>query len=277
MISVIIPVFNEDQNIRACLESLKGQNSADFEIIVVDDGSTDTTIHIVENLVNKVKNLRIYKLTHKGPARARNYGAKKAKGDILVFVDGDMTFSADFLANLTAPIIKENTLGTFTKNEFISNWKNAWARCWNYNQNLKDKRRIPENFPDESPVFRAIKKSVFDSVNGFDSIGYTDDWTLSRKIGKKAKLARSAVCYHQNPDTLTNIFIQARWIGKNEFLNLSYKKIINLIRFSLPLSLAIGIAKSIIYREPRFVFFKIIYDWGILMGIIDRTIYKNVY
>ncbi len=277
MISVIIPVYNEQQNIKTCLESLKNQTVDNFEIIVVDDGSTDQTISEINKQKLTNTKIRLIKQEHLGPGAARNLGASQSKGEILVFVDSDMTFDENYLFELIKPINNGLTKGTFTKEEYISNWKNPWARCWNYNQNIKDKRRIPENYPDESPVFRAIKKSVFDSVHGFDRIGYTDDWTLSRKIGKKATLVENAVCYHQNPDSLNNIYLKAQWIGKNEFLNLSYKKVINLLRFSLPLSIVIGIAKSIIYREPRFALFKIIYDWGILRGIVDRTVFKKVY
>lgn len=276
MISVVIPAYNEEQSIKNCLESLKDQEKVNFEIIVVDDGSTEHTYQTVANLVQKIKNLRVYKLPHKGPGRARNYGAKKAKGDILVFVDSDMTFAKDFLYQLTKPIINKETMGTFTKEEYVSNWTNRWARCWNYNDNIKENRRIPANFPDQSPVFRAILAKEFYRVSGFDVIGYTDDWTLSRKLRVKASLAPHAVCYHQNPATLKEVSIQARWIGKNEFLNKGLKKIFNLFKYSPPFSLVIGLFKSLIYKEPRFLFFKIVYDWGIIRGIINRSFSKNI-
>ena len=77
-----------------------------------------------------------------------------------------MTFDKNFLQNLTQPIIdaKKKGLstpaGTFSKNEIVSNWDNVWARCWNINNNLPPKKRLPNNYPDHQKVFRAILKSV---------------------------------------------------------------------------------------------------------------------
>ena len=88
-ISVIIPTYNEESVILDCLRSLASQSLKDFEIIVVDDGSTDTT-------VEKLEDVMVLHQNHLGAGAARNLGAKQAKGDILVFVDADMTFDRNF-------------------------------------------------------------------------------------------------------------------------------------------------------------------------------------
>src|SRR5258708_40324123 len=98
-VSVIIPVYNEEEVIGECLSSLKKQSAKDFEIIVVDDGSYDSTLEILQAF-----DVRIFKQNHHGPGVARNLGAKHAKGKILVFVDADMTFDRDFVKNLSKPI-----------------------------------------------------------------------------------------------------------------------------------------------------------------------------
>src|SRR6185369_2940504 len=134
---------------------------------------------------------------------------------------------------------------------------------WNINENLPDKRRLPLNYPDIQKVFRAILKSEFDKVHGFSKGGYTDDYTLSEKLGYEAIVASDAVFYHKNPDSLDEIYRQARWIGKRDYKLGFLGILIALLRASFPVSLVIGIIKSIINLNINFLVFKILYDFGI--------------
>ena len=126
-ISVIIPAHNEERFITACLTSLKEQ-SVSVEIVVVDDGSTDRTI----KRIKKIRGIHLFRQSHLGAALARNRGATHARGDILVFVDADMTFEKNFIKALVKPIVEGRSKGTFTKDEKVANWSNVWARCFNF-------------------------------------------------------------------------------------------------------------------------------------------------
>src|SRR3972149_5566353 len=99
-ISVIIPTYNETSVIGECLRSLSKQSYKDFEIIVVDDGSTDSTFQSASKFQIPNSKFQILHGEHLGAGAARNLGASHAKGEILVFVDADMTFDRDFLRNL---------------------------------------------------------------------------------------------------------------------------------------------------------------------------------
>lgn len=271
-VSVIIPTYNEKKVILNCLESLGKQTLEDFEIIVVDDGSTDGTKKEIKNLHKVVPSIKLLSQDHKGPGAARNFGAGKAKGEILVFVDADMTFDENFLKKLTTPITKGKVFGTFSKEEYVSNWENALPRCWSVNEGWEKRRRHPKNYPDTQPVFRAILKSEFEKVKGFTPGGYTDDWSLSKKLGYEAVNAPDAKFYHKNPDTFSEIFTHAKWVAKREYKLGVVGSVASLLRSSLPISLVIGLVKSIIYFEPSFLFFKIVYDFGNFIGIIEYLI-----
>ena len=274
--SVIIPVFNEESVIESCLASLCRQTRPPDEIILVDDGSTDKTFEILSKFQISSLKFQVLKQDHHGPGAARNLGATRALGEILVFVDSDMTFASDFIAELIEPIEKGKSNGTFTKEEYVSNWQNVWARCWNYNNGLPTDHRLPENYPNTAPVFRAILRSEFKKAKGFtEGLGWTDDWSLSRKLGYYST-ATHARCYHDNPATLHEVYHQARWIGKNEFLQQTLvKTIFNAVRFSPGVSISIGFLKAVYYRTPEFLGFKLVYDLGITSGLIQSFLGKD--
>lgn len=270
-ISVIIPTYNEGKNIINCLESLSAQTYSDFEIIMVDDGSTDNTLNIIDNLQSSIPNFQFLKQKHKGPGAARNFGTKKARGEILVFVDADMTFDKDFLEELVDPIVKGKTKGTFSKNEIVANWENVWARCWNINEEWEEKKRHPKDYPDKQKVFRAIFKSEFDKVGGFTPGGYTDDYSLSEKLGYKADVATGAVFYHKNPDNLKEVYLQARWAAKRKYKLGILGTLLALLRVTCPASVIIGTRKALKNKLPQFLIFKMVYDTGSFAGILNYT------
>ncbi|MBI2309943.1 glycosyltransferase family 2 protein [Candidatus Collierbacteria bacterium] len=235
-ISIVIPVYNEEKVICRCLKSLSQQTLQAKEIIVVDDGSADKTLQVLSNfqffpqsriplrpvpdgtgLRGTIFNFQLLQQKHCGAGAARNLGAGKATGDILVFVDADMRFHPKFLEELTETIHEGKSKGTFSKLEYIANWNNRWARFWNYDKGIYEPRAIPVDYPKTAPVFRAILKSEFDRAGGFDeNKGYNDDWSLSEKLGIKATEAK-AKFFHYNPQNLAEVFIQARWAGKRKY------------------------------------------------------------
>ncbi|MBU1229136.1 MAG: glycosyltransferase [Proteobacteria bacterium] len=97
-ISVIIPCFNAFETILACIESVFATAYYDFEVIVVDDKSTDSSREIVAGLAKEHAALRLITMGENGgPAKARNEGARKATGDILFFLDSDTEMLSDTL------------------------------------------------------------------------------------------------------------------------------------------------------------------------------------
>lgn len=265
--SAILAVYNAEDTILPCIESLLGQ-SVPTEIILVDDGSTDKTLQ----KLSIYKNLKISKQSHGGPAKARNLGSKQASTDILLFVDADMTFDQNYVRDLIAPVRAGESIGTYTIEERVSNWDNVWARCTNIQEGWEDGKRFPHPPAGGLPVygtdFRAILKSEFERVGGFDHIGYTDTWSLFKKLNIRP-LSTSAICYHKNPSSLSAVFRQARWSAKRPYKYGMLGTILALLRTTLPISLLVGLFKS--YKDPFFVIFKIIYDLGRFIGILEMV------
>jgi glycosyltransferase involved in cell wall biosynthesis len=271
-VSVVIAVYNEEKYIKKCLKSLMDQAFKDFEMIVVDDGSTDNSFQVLLRIKNHESRIKIYKIRHSGPGKARNFGAKKSSGEILVFVDADMYFDKDFINDLIKPITDGKAKGTYSTEEYVANWENCWARCWNYNWNLPDRRRINLKDKYQKKDFRALLKTEFERVKGFDAIGYTDTWTISEKLGYEPEPTH-ALYYHYNPSSLNEIYRQAKWVGKRKHKGGIAGKIFLILKNIIFISILLGLIKTIKYKEPNFFLFKIVYDFGYLKGLLSSRLY----
>lgn len=206
-VSIVIPAYNEEKYIGKCLDSLLKQTYNDIEIIVIDDGSKDRTLEILKGYEKKYKNIKILTQNHKGPGLARNFGAKNSKGEILIFVDADMEFDKDYVKILTEPILKGEAIGTSHRFEYIANLNNIWARCWSIKK-IEESKDIKTGI-----IFRALKRSEFLKVGGFDpKVGFFDDGSIPKKINVPS-IRTDAVCYHNNPSSLGEVFRQSKWIG----------------------------------------------------------------
>ncbi len=163
-VSVIVPVHNGGSGFAKCVESLRAAEPPPEEIIVVADGNADGSWRLAEELGAEV--LRIP--TPGGPARARNLGAKKAAGDIIFFVDADVTIPQDAV-NRIATLFKDEpalaaAIGSYDdtpeESNFISQYKNLFHHY------------IHQNSKPEASTFwgacGAIRREIFLSMGGFN-------------------------------------------------------------------------------------------------------------
>ncbi|MGT2968444.1 MULTISPECIES: SP_1767 family glycosyltransferase [Streptococcus] len=106
MISIIVPVYNVEPYIKRCLDSLLKQTYTDFELLLINDGSTDSSALICEEYARKDKRIRVVHQENAGPSAARNRGIELAQGRYITFVDSDDFVEADYLENLHTALIK---------------------------------------------------------------------------------------------------------------------------------------------------------------------------
>ena len=96
-ISIIIPVYNSEKYISKCLDSILNQSYKDYEIILMDDGSKDSSLKIIKDYDKKYENIHAYSQKNGGPALARNNCLDKAKGKYIMFIDSDDYIDKEYL------------------------------------------------------------------------------------------------------------------------------------------------------------------------------------
>lgn len=99
--SVVIPTYNRGYCVAQAIESVQAQTVNDWEIIVVDDGSTDNTKEVVGTIMSKDSRVKYFYQANKGAATARNYGWQKATGDIIFYLDSDDVVYSNLLEKIT--------------------------------------------------------------------------------------------------------------------------------------------------------------------------------
>ena len=112
MISVILPVYNQEKYILYCLNSILKQHYKDIEIIIVDDGSTDRSAEICRKLANERNNIYYFYQKNQGVSSARNWGITLAKGDWIAFIDPDDYIKKEYFSLLLNNVDKESDIVT---------------------------------------------------------------------------------------------------------------------------------------------------------------------
>ena len=206
-VSVIVPARNAEATIGDCLDSLAKQVYPHYEILVVDDCSTDKTAQIAVE-----KGLDVIKLDeHRGPGAARNLGAKKSSGQILVFCEADGVYPADHLVRLVTLLsqtgIHAAHLGgrqvlTHTPTA-VSKVFDRWLNKIDY-LILKSKRG--------AGAF-AFHRSVFEELGGYDeTLAYGEDIQLVSRLtysGMRFAFAVGSGWWHKDPSNFRDLLCDA--------------------------------------------------------------------
>lgn len=109
LISVIVPVYNVAKYVRRCIESVERQTYQSLEVILVDDGSTDGSGRICDELEGEFDNITVFHTANQGLSAARNFGMKHISGDYVVFVDSDDAIGMQHIAHLYETLNKYDT------------------------------------------------------------------------------------------------------------------------------------------------------------------------
>lgn len=180
--SIIIPCLNEEYYLPKLLKNLNNQTFTNFETIVVDGNSEDKTSQVTTTFPAKYP-LHLYSTTTRNVSFQRNLGAKKAKGEILIFFDADTQIPKNYLKQIAKTFKEKHPHFLTTYMTTDSNKKSAKTFALLTNLIFQTSKII--NTPSVYGSMQAVKKSAFFDVNGYDTkTSYGEDSQLFIKLLK---------------------------------------------------------------------------------------------
>lgn len=216
--SVIVPAYNAASTLGDCLASLRTLDYPNYETIVVDDGSTDSTAQIAEQA-----GARTIRLEHRGLAAARNAGVEAASGEIIAFIDADARADRDWLYHLVETIARRDAAAASGPN-FAPTPASARAAAMAVAPGLpREVRAGDADLAQLCGCNMALSKAALAKIGGFDPAFTTagDDVDLSWRLtasGETLAYAPGAVVIHERRATLGAYLAQQRGYGKGEGL-----------------------------------------------------------
>lgn len=207
LVSVIIPVYNSERFLRRCLDSVIAQDYEGFEIILVDDGSTDNSGTICEEYAEKYANIAVYHKKNEGASLARKYGLGKTKGRYVCFIDSDDWVVPYYISKLYTLIEKYNVnvSACSIQRVKISNNRHSNIRDVNQSSVLQYEELMPRFFKYEFWGFPG-KLYLSSSLRSLDypkaTIG-EDYYVMAQLFSKERQIAYTEESlyyyeYHEN-------------------------------------------------------------------------------
>ncbi|MEK7598821.1 MAG: glycosyltransferase [Patescibacteria group bacterium] len=219
-VSVIVPAYNEEKVIAATVNSLLASDYPDFEIIVVDDGSTDRTYEVMTKNFSISSRVKIFTKPNGGKATALNHGIALAEAEIIITLDADTLFTPETVSKLARHFINPK-VGAVAGNAKVGNRINLLTR-WQAleyitSQNLDRRAFDLMNAITVVPgAVGAWKREAINEAGGFSNLTLAEDTDLTFAIiknGYKVRYEDEALAFTEAPDTVRNFIKQRfRWM-----------------------------------------------------------------
>jgi glycosyltransferase involved in cell wall biosynthesis len=218
--SVIIPVYNRPQEVAELLESLSKQSVKNFEVVIVEDGSTHTSQQVV-NAYKEALTLSYYTKPNTGPGESRNYGAARSRGDYLIVFDSDCIIPAHYFEEVEKELNvhpcdafggPDAAHATFSKMQKAVNY--AMTSFFTTGGIRGGKKHLETFHPRTFNM--GIKREAYEALGGFSSMRYGEDIDFSIRMfehGYSVRLFPHAFVFHKRRTNLRKFFWQVYHSG----------------------------------------------------------------
>lgn len=215
--SLIIPVYNRPNEVDELLDSLSRQTEKDFEVVIVEDGSTVPCDTVVEKYKNQFPAVLYFTKENSGPSGTRNFGAEKAHGDYLLFLDSDAVLPEGYLAAVTTGLAHSGAVcfggpdkahASFTPVQKAINY--AMTSFFTTGGIRGGKKKLDKFYPRSFNM--GIRADVFKAVHGFNTaLRFGEDIDFSTRVikgGYKTRLFPTAWVWHKRRTDFRKFFKQ---------------------------------------------------------------------
>lgn len=251
--SLIIPVYNRPDEVDELLESLTKQTDSDFEVIIVEDGSSVPCLEVVEKYTTRL-DIHYFAKPNSGPGQSRNYGAERALGEYLIILDSDIIVPETYVSNVrqfleTHPVDAfggpDRAHASFTKIQKAINY--AMTSFFTTGGIRGGKKKLDKFYPRSFNM--GIHRDVYQHLEGFRAMRFGEDIDFSYRIveaGYTTALIDSAFVYHKRRADLKKFFRQVYNSG-NARVNLTilHPGTLKLVHL-LPTAFTIGVVAIVL-------------------------------
>ncbi len=213
--SIIIPLYNRPAEIRELLDSLVQQTYKHFEVVVVEDGSTEKSEDIVASFRDRLEVKYFFK-ENSGPGLSRNYGAERASGDYFIFLDSDCIVPAEYLQEIENEL-SISPVDAFGGPDRAHESFTDQQKAINYSMTsilttggIRGKKKSMEKFHPRS-FNMGFSRRVFETTKGFSGMRFGEDIDMSIRImeaGFQTRLFPAAYVYHKRRTSWKKFFKQ---------------------------------------------------------------------
>jgi len=279
LISIIVPVYNRAEEIDEFLASFLLQANDDFEVILIDDGSSDNLKEIVDKYINKI-DLKYYFQQNQGPGAARNLGMTKATGDYFIFIDSDCTVPDNYIRNLKKNIEK-NDFDAFGGPDSYREDFPPFLKAVNYSMTSfigtggargSSGKSVAKYYPRSFNM--GVKREIFNKIGGMNELRHGQDMDFSNRIyraGYKVKFLPDVIVFHKRRTSPGRFFKQIFNWGVTRInlgrIDKNMLKPVHCLPFIVVLSFFLTLLMSIFIS-----FFKYILKIELVLGLIVAII-----
>lgn len=248
-VSIIVPVYNVQDYVLRCLESLGRQKYKDIEIIIVDDGSTDSSGEICDKFAKNDKRAKVFHKNNGGLSDARNYGIKKASGELVAFVDSDDYVENNYVGRMIEVLKDEKSdivvCGydkEYPTDEAVDGFKAtyyclvrqnnvdivAWNKLYKKELFLENGIRFPrgEKHEDLLTVYKVMSKAkkvsyISDTLYHYEERdgSITNVEGVKEKLDMRERAAREAIDYFENDKRLCDAAKVSLMLAKYAYID----------------------------------------------------------
>ena len=215
LISFIIPVYNRPQEVDELLMSMTKQEIRDFEIIIVEDGSSLPCYSVVSKYIDSLS-IKYIDKSNSGPSDSRNKGSEQAIGEYLIFLDSDCVLPIGYI-NSVVTALSSNNIDAFGGPDRADSSFSPIQKAINYSMTSffttggirGGKKKMDKFYPRSFNL--GIKRSVFNTLGGFSAMRFGEDIDLSIRIykaGYKCVLLSESWVYHKRRTDFNKFFKQ---------------------------------------------------------------------
>lgn len=288
LLSIIIPVYNRVEEMKELLCSLSQQQNRDFEVVVVEDGSTETSEAVVRSY-SDILDIKYFTKPNSGPGLSRNYGSEHSNGEYLIYLDSDCVVPSQY-TQVLHDYLDCNRVDTFGGQDAASDDFSDFQKAVSYSMTSffttggirGGKRKLDRFFPRSFNM--GYRRESYNQHGGFSSMRVGEDMELSYRLvagGCSSVFIPQAYVYHKRRSSSKSFFWQVFRFGMTRInLYLRYPDTLKLVHF-LPSLFTVYVAVSILVtlffsRYALLPVFLIAFVWFFNATMVNRSVNVGV-